>query len=69
LDLGRRVFRWQAGSYYGRYDADIAFKMAYVNAKPESGHHRSAPLPGRAIRNKFLDDVSMASKTFQVPEA
>lgn len=45
-------------------DADERFKMAYVNAKKEDIIYIQSPvgLVGRAIKNKFLDDVAMGIK-------
>lgn len=45
-------------------DADIAFKKAYVDAKEEDIVIIKSPvgLPGRAIRNAFLDDVEKGKK-------
>ncbi|MEW5692351.1 MAG: nitronate monooxygenase family protein [Candidatus Hydrogenedentota bacterium] len=45
-------------------DASMAFKQAYINAKKEDIIIIQSPvgLPGRAIRNKFLDDVSAGKK-------
>jgi len=51
-------------------DADLAFKMAYVNAKQSDMIIIDSPvgLPGRAIRNKFLDDVTAGiRKPFKCP--
>jgi len=51
-------------------DADMAFKMAYVNAKPDDMIIIDSPvgLPGRAIRNRFLEDVSAGvKKPFKCP--
>jgi nitronate monooxygenase len=51
-------------------DADTAFKMAYVNAKKSDMVIINSPvgLPGRAIRNQFLEDVSVgAKKPFKCP--
>jgi NAD(P)H-dependent flavin oxidoreductase YrpB (nitropropane dioxygenase family) len=51
-------------------DADLAFKMAYVNAKKDDLIIIDSPvgLPGRAIRNAFLDDVSAGvKKPFKCP--
>lgn len=41
-------------------DADIRYKMAYVNAKEEDIVLTKSPvgMPGRAIRNRFLDKVT-----------
>jgi len=45
-------------------DADMRFKEAYVNCRKEDLVIIDSPvgLPGRAIRNKFLDDVSLGIK-------
>ncbi len=45
-------------------DASIKFKEAYIRAKKEDIIIIDSPvgLPGRAIRNKFLDDVSSGIK-------
>jgi nitronate monooxygenase len=45
-------------------DADIAFKQAYINAKEEDIVIIKSPvgLPGRAIRNSFLDEVGEGKK-------
>jgi nitronate monooxygenase len=45
-------------------DADIAFKKAYVDAKEDDIVIIKSPvgLPGRAIRNAFLDDVEHGKK-------
>lgn len=45
-------------------DADIAFKQAYVDASEEDIVIIKSPvgLPGRAIRNAFLDDVEHGKK-------
>jgi len=51
-------------------DADIKFKEAYVKCKKEDIIIIDSPvgLPGRAIRNKFLDEVSMGErKPFRCP--
>jgi len=51
-------------------DADIRFKEAYVNCKKEDLIIIDSPvgLPGRAIRNKFLDEVSAGvRKPFKCP--
>lgn len=51
-------------------DADIKFKQAYLDAKAEDIMIIQSPvgLPGRAIRNAFLDDVSAGIKhPFQCP--
>ena len=46
-------------------DASIEFKEAYVNSKKEDLMLINSPvgLPGRAIRNKFLEDVDAGIKT------
>ncbi|MCX6765436.1 MAG: nitronate monooxygenase family protein [Candidatus Moranbacteria bacterium] len=45
-------------------DANIRFKEAYINAKENDITIIKSPvgMPGRAIRNKFLDDVSAGKK-------
>lgn len=45
-------------------DADIAFKQAYIDAKEEDIVIIKSPvgLPGRAIRNPFLDEVEQGKK-------
>jgi nitronate monooxygenase len=51
-------------------DADERFKQSYVNAKEEDLVIIESPvgLPGRAIRNKFIDDVvSGYKKPFKCP--
>lgn len=51
-------------------DADPAFKMAYLNAKKDDLIIIDSPvgLPGRAIRNPFLEDVSAGiKKPFKCP--
>ena len=51
-------------------DADLAFKMAYVNARESDMIIIDSPvgLPGRAIRNPFLDDVTAGvKKPFKCP--
>ncbi|MCD6595275.1 nitronate monooxygenase [bacterium] len=51
-------------------DADIKFKEAYIRCKEEDLIIIDSPvgLPGRAIRNKFLDDVSVGiKKPFKCP--
>lgn len=51
-------------------DADDLFKQAYLNAKAEDVVIITSPvgMPGRAIRNSFLDDVSAgAKKPFSCP--
>lgn len=51
-------------------DADAAFKKAYINAGREDMVIIDSPvgLPGRAIRNRFLDDVSAGiKKPFKCP--
>jgi len=51
-------------------DADIKFKEAYINCKKEDLIIIDSPvgLPGRAIRNKFLDEVSSGMrKPFKCP--
>jgi nitronate monooxygenase len=51
-------------------DADIAFKQTYIDAKEEDVVIIKSPvgLPGQAIRNEFLDEVSAGKKTvFKCP--
>ncbi|MBN1781484.1 nitronate monooxygenase [bacterium] len=51
-------------------DADIRFKQAYIQSEKKDVTIIQSPvgLPGRAIRNQFLDDVSAGIKTpFQCP--
>jgi nitronate monooxygenase len=51
-------------------DADIRFKQAYIDAKKEDLRMIKSPLglPGRAIKNQFLDDVeSGIRKPFKCP--
>ena len=51
-------------------DADVKFKEAYVKCKKEDLIIIDSPvgLPGRAIRNKFLDEVSAGiKKPFKCP--
>ncbi len=45
-------------------DADHLFKQAYIDAKPEDIIIVNSPvgMPGRAIRNQYLDDVSQGIK-------
>ncbi len=45
-------------------DADMAFKQAYINAGEEDIVIIKSPvgLPGRAIRNDFIDDVNQGKK-------
>jgi nitronate monooxygenase len=45
-------------------DASLAFKQAYLNAKEDDIVIINSPvgMPGRAIRNKFLDDVAQGKK-------
>ncbi len=45
-------------------DADIAFKQAYINAKKEDVTIIKSPvgMPGRALKNAFLDAVSTGLK-------
>lgn len=45
-------------------DASIEFKKAYINSKKEDIVIIKSPvgMPGRAIRNKFIDDVSKGEK-------
>ncbi len=55
-----------ATRFVGTYecDASIEFKEAYIKCKKEDIIKINSPvgLPGRAIRNKFLDDVSAGIK-------
>jgi nitronate monooxygenase len=46
-------------------DADIAFKQSYVNASEQDLVLIESPvgLPGRALRNKFIEDVKKGKKT------
>ncbi len=46
-------------------DADIAFKQAYIDARQEDMTIIKSPvgLPGRAVRNSFLDDVAEGKRT------
>ncbi len=51
-------------------DANLAFKQAYINASPEDIVIIKSPvgMPGRAIRNKYIDDVSAGvKKPFKCP--
>jgi nitronate monooxygenase len=51
-------------------DADLAFKQLYVNSRNEDMVIIQSPvgMPGRAIRNTFLDEVEKGSKTpFKCP--
>jgi nitronate monooxygenase len=51
-------------------DANIEFKKAYIDAKKEDLIIIQSPvgLPGRAIRNGFIDDISRGrKKPFQCP--
>jgi len=51
-------------------DADIEFKKSYINAKKEDIEIIKSPvgLPGRAINNKFLEDVNKGiKKPFKCP--
>jgi nitronate monooxygenase len=45
-------------------DASLVFKQAYLNCKKEDLVIIDSPvgLPGRAVRNQFLDDVSLGKK-------
>ena len=45
-------------------DADMLFKQAYVNARPEDIIIIKSPvgMPGRAIRNRYIDDVRAGMK-------
>ena len=61
-----------ATRFVGTYecDADVRFKKAYIECKKEDLIIINSPvgLPGRAIRNKFLDDVSAGiKKPFKCP--
>jgi len=61
-----------ATRFVGTYecDADVRFKKAYIECKKEDLIIIDSPvgLPGRAIRNKFLDDVSAGiKKPFKCP--
>jgi nitronate monooxygenase len=51
-------------------DADAAFKQAYIDSREEDMSIIKSPvgMPGRAIRNDFLDEVNRGSKTpFKCP--
>lgn len=51
-------------------DADIAFKQAFIDAKEEDIVIINSPvgLPGRAIRNEFINDVNQGKKkVFKCP--
>jgi nitronate monooxygenase len=51
-------------------DADIGFKQAYVNARPEDIEIIKSPvgLPGRAVHSPFLEDISEGKrKPFKCP--
>jgi nitronate monooxygenase len=51
-------------------DADIKFKQAYIDAKAEDLVLIESPvgLPGRAIKNKFIEDVNQGKrKPFKCP--
>jgi nitronate monooxygenase len=51
-------------------DADIKFKQSYIDAKPEDLVLIKSPvgMPGRAIRNQFIDDVDHGKrKPFKCP--
>jgi nitronate monooxygenase len=51
-------------------DAEMAFKQAYIDARPEDIVIIQSPvgLPGRAIRNEFIDDVNAGNrKPFKCP--
>lgn len=51
-------------------DASLEFKQSYINARREDIIVIQSPvgMPGRAIRNRFLDDVSAGKKTpFKCP--
>jgi len=61
-----------ATRFVGTYecDADVRFKKAYIECKKEDLIIIDSPvgLPGRAIQNKFLDDVSAGiKKPFKCP--
>lgn len=45
-------------------DANLRFKQMYVNARPEDVVIIKSPvgMPGRAIRNTFIDDVNSGMK-------
>ena len=52
------------------FDADILFKQAYIEAKEEDLMVIDSPLglPGRAVRNEFLEDVGRGkTKPFKCP--
>jgi nitronate monooxygenase len=71
LDLGARGVQ-MASRFVAteECDADMAFKTAYINAKKSDMVIIDSPvgLPGRAIRNRFLDDVSAGvKKPFKCP--
>ncbi len=71
LDLGADAV--QMGTRFvatNECDADISFKQAYIDAKPEDVVIIKSPvgMPGRAIRNRYLDDVNGgARKPFNCP--
>lgn len=51
-------------------DASIEFKQAYIDARPEDIVIINSPvgLPGRAVRNAFIDDVNAGNrKPFKCP--
>lgn len=51
-------------------DADIAFKQSYINASEQDLVLIESPvgLPGRALRNQFIEDVKQGKKTpFRCP--
>ncbi len=51
-------------------DADIAFKQSYINASEQDLVLIESPvgLPGRALRNQFIEDVRQGKKTpFKCP--
>lgn len=51
-------------------DADIAFKQSYINASEQDLVLIESPvgLPGRALRNQFIEDVKQGKKTpFKCP--
>jgi len=52
-------------------DADAAFKQAYINCKQEDLVITNSPvgLPGRVIKNKFIEDVTLGiKKPFTCPK-
>ncbi len=71
LDLGAKGVQ-MATRFVATYecDADIRFKQAYVNCKKEDIVIIKSPvgMPGRAIKNKFLEDVEKGiKKPFRCP--